>query len=116
MNISLIYGRLTKDPDLKLAAGSGLAVTKFILAVNAMKKDAPANFIPCVSFGKQAELIADGYTKGKGCLVSGHLQSGNYMNKDNQKVYTLDLIVEQFDYTEPKNSSDITPVEGDTPF
>jgi single-strand DNA-binding protein len=115
MNICTEYGRLTKDPVITFAANSGIALTKFTIAVNAMKKDAPANFIPCVSFGKQAELIAESYVKGKGILVSGHLQSSNYVNKDGNKVYALDLIVDNFDFTEPKG--DITLVDdGDIPF
>lgn len=127
-----MIGRLTKDPDLKYISGTDTAVTSFTLAVNrSFKKEGQpdADFIRCVCYGKRAETIAKHFTKGRLIAISGRIQTGSY-EKDGVKVFTTDIIVEDFQFIESKNASsgeagpsdynvpdDITPVDdGDIPF
>ena len=130
MNKVVLVGRLTKDPELRYAAGSDTAVCKFTLAVNRMKKD-EADFINCVAFNKTAETIAQYLIKGRMLGVSGSLQIGSYDAQDGSKRYTADVIVQSFTFCDSSNSSsdstkqnnkdviddDITPVDdADMPF
>lgn len=133
MNKVVLVGRMTKDPDLRFAAGSGTAVCRFTLAVNRRKKEDGADFINCVSFGKTAETIAQYFTKGRQIAISGHIQTGSYEAQDGTKRYTTDVAVESFDFIgESKGNGDnqstgnsfeggfnedITPVDdGEMPF
>lgn len=127
MNKVVLVGRLTKDPELRYAAGSDTAVCKFTLAVNRMKKD-EADFINCVAFNKTAELIAQYFVKGRQIAIAGHIQTGSYLKDDGAKVYTTDVVVESFDFIDSNSSNrnntsnssmddDFTPVDdGDMPF
>ena len=139
MNKVVLVGRLTKDPELRYAAGSDTAVCKFTLAVNRMKKD-EADFINCVAFNKPAELIAQYLGKGKQIAISGSIRTGSYTAQDGSKRYATDVVVETFDFIDsnggnrnniqsdfeaPSNNDfgsgaiddDITPVDdGDMPF
>ena len=128
----VLIGRLTKDPELKFAAGSGTGVSRFTVAINRPKKKdqekAEADFINCVSFGKTAETIANYFTKGRQIALSGHIQTGSYDAQDGTKRYTTDVIVESFEFvgdrgnnSEKANSSnvdDMVPVDdgSDMPF
>ena len=109
MNNCVILCRLVRDPDVRYAQGrEDLCVAKFTLAVDRrIKKDgeASADFINCVAFGKTAEVIEKHVYKGNKIAVAGHIQTGSYTNKDNQKVYTTDVIVDAMDFCESKNSS-----------
>ena len=127
MNKVVLIGRLTKDPELKFAAGSGMAISRFTIAVNRRKKEDGADFINCVSFGKTAETIAQYFTKGRQIAVAGHIQTGSYDAQDGTKRYTTDVAVESFEFigsnTQGNNNDafggydDITPVDdGDMPF
>lgn len=124
---------MTKDPDLRFAAGSGTAVCRFTVAVNRRKKEDGADFINCVSFGKTGETIAQYFTKGRQIAVVGHIQTGSYDAQDGTKRYTTDVAVESFDFIgESKGNGDnqstgnsfeggfnedITPVDdGEMPF
>ena len=125
MNKVVLVGRLTKDPELRYAAGSDVAVCKFTVAVNRMKKD-EADFINCVAFNKTAETIANYLVKGRKIAIAGHIQTGSYLKDDGAKVYTTDVIVETFDFIDSSNRNntsnssvddDFTPVDdGDMPF
>lgn len=133
MNKVVLLGRLTKDPDLRYAAGNDMAICRFTLAVNRMKKDDGADFINCVAFKKTAETIANHLTKGRQIAVAGNIRTGSYDAQDGTKRYTTDIVVETFDFCDSKGgntsekpntsasqggfSDDITPVEdGDMPF
>ena len=125
MNKVVLVGRLTKDPELRYAAGSDVAVCKFTVAVNRRKKD-EADFINCVAFNKTAETIANYLVKGRKIAIAGHIQTGSYLKDDGAKVYTTDVIVETFDFIDSSNRNntsnssvddDFTPVDdGDMPF
>lgn len=100
MNKVVLIGRLTKNPELRYAPGSGTAVCRFSLAVDRMKKDQGADFINCVSFGKTAETITQYLTKGKKLALEGHIQTGSYDNKEGKKVYTFDVAVDRFEFVD----------------
>lgn len=134
MNKVILIGRLTKDPELNFAAGSGTAVTRFGLAVKRPFKKDESDFINCVAFGKAAETIAQYITKGRQLAVTGSIRSGSYDAKDGSKRYTSDVVVESFEFignnsgnknndssqinnSESNFENDLIPVEdGDMPF
>lgn len=133
MNKVVIVGRLTKDPELKFAQGTGTAVATFTVAVNRRFKregQPDADFIPVVVFGKQAEATANYMSKGKLLSVSGNIQTRNYEGKDGKKRYVTEVIADEVDFLEwggnkssdasPKketNIEDLTEIDdGDIPF
>lgn len=95
MNKIILMGRLTNDVDLRHTQ-DGQAVGRFNLAVNRVKDG--ADFFRCVSFGKNAENLTRYVHKGQQVLIEGRVQFGNYTNKEGQKVYTTDVIVERFEF------------------
>ena len=104
MNIVTLFGRMTKDPQLSQSGENTIA--RFTLAVNRrFKKEGQpeADFVSCVAFGKTAENIGKYFTKGKAILISGRLATGSY-EKDGQKHYTTDVVIENFDFTESKGN------------
>ena len=136
MNKVILVGRLTKDPELRFAAGSGTGICRFTVAVNRpVKKDSPkeSDFIGCVAFGKTAEIIAQYLTKGREIAISGSIRTGSYEAKDGTKRYTTEVAVETFDFigsgsgknTQPQQNNQNQPQftedtysvdEGDMPF
>ena len=104
-NVNLC-GRLTRDIDLRYTQ-SGKAVGSFSLAVNRNFKnsdgDYEADFINCTIWGKSAENLANFVNKGSLINVSGRLNTRNYDNKQGQKVYVTEVIVENFDLLDSKN-------------
>ena len=126
MNKVELLGRLTKDPELRFAAGSGTAVSRFTVAINRQFKKEETDFINCIAFGKAAETISQYMRKGSQIALTGHIQTGSYDAKDGTKRYTTDVIVESFEFvggkkenTEPNSNfdDDITPVnDGVMPF
>lgn len=107
MNKVILMGRTTKDAEVRYAQGSNTAVAKFSLAVDRkFKKDGEptADFINCTAFGKTAEVIEKYVRKGTKIAIVGRIQTGSYTNKDGQKVYTTDVMVEELEFCESKNS------------
>lgn len=104
MNKALIIGRLTKTPTT--SQSGELTIARFTLAVDRPTKKDEADFISCVSFGKTAEAIEKYLVKGSKIAVEGRIQTGSYTNKDGQKIYTTDVIVERFDFCESKGKSE----------
>lgn len=99
-------GRLTKDPNV--AYKDELCIARFTLAVDRRKKkdsEQAADFISCVAFGKQGEFIEKYAKKGVKFCVTGRIQTGSYTNKDRQKVYTTDVVIEEMEFAESKKSS-----------
>lgn len=101
-------GRLTSDPEIRNTA-NGVSVVSFTLAVDRKyKKDGDeqtADFIRCIAFNKTAEFISKYGKKGTKFVIEGHIQTGNYTDKDGKKVYTTDVIVESVEFAESKSSS-----------
>ena len=110
MNKVILMGRLTRDPEVRYTQGdNAAAVARFSLAVDRRFKkdgDQTADFINCVAFGKTGEFIEKYGHKGTKFVVEGRIQTGSYTNKDGQKVYTTDVVVEQVEFAESKASAD----------
>lgn len=108
MNVVTLIGRLTRDVELRYTP-NGNAVGRFSLAVNRrvpnQNGERTADFINCVIWNKPAETLAQ-YTK-KGSLIGiqGRIQTGSYDNQQGQKVYTTDIVVENFDFLETKGAT-----------
>lgn len=128
MNKVCLSGRLTKDAELRFAAGSGTAVTRLNIAVRRNIKDKntgkyESDFINCISFGKQAETIAQYFQKGSQIAIVGHIQTGSYNAQDGSKRYTTDVLIESFEFVGGNNNQnnnfnnnfgdDLTPVTDD---
>ncbi len=109
MNKVVLMGRLTKDPEVRYSQGEKpMAIARYTLAVDRkFKRDGEANadFINCIAFGKNGEFAEKYLYKGVKILVDGRIQTGNYTNKDGQKVYTNDCVVESCEFAESKNAS-----------
>ena len=109
MNKVILMGRLTRDPEVRYSQGEqATAIARYTLAVDRRgRRDGDqqtADFIPCVAFGKAGEFAERYFRKGTKVLVTGRIQTGSYTNKDGQKVYTTDVIVEEQEFAESKNS------------
>lgn len=106
MNIVVLMGRLTKDPETRYSQ-SGVAVSKYTLAVDRrFKKDGEptADYISCTAFGKAGEFAEKYFRKGQRVTVNGRIQTGSYTNKDGNKVYTTDVIVDGQEFAESKRA------------
>ena len=104
MNKVILMGRLTKDPEIRDAAGT--TVGRYSLAVDrrhTQEGQQTADFINVVTFGKAAEFAEKYLKKGTKVLVTGRLQTGSYTNKDGVKVYTTDVIAEDQEFAEKKS-------------
>ena len=108
MNKVILMGRLTRDPEVRYGGATNSAVARFSLAVDRrFKRDGDeqtADFINCVAFGKTAEFLEKYARKGTKFVVEGRIQTGSYTNKDGQKVYTTDVVCENVEFAESKNS------------
>lgn len=102
-------GRLTRDPEVRYSQGeNAMAIARYTLAVDRkFKRDGEPNadFINCIAFGKSGEFAEKYLHKGIKILIEGRWQSGSYTNKDGQKVYTNDCVVESCEFAEGKNAS-----------
>lgn len=102
-------GRLTRDPEVRYAQNGGMAVARYTLAVNRTFKregEADADFINCVAFGRSGEFAEKYFRQGMRIVISGRIQTGNYVNKDGVKVYTTDVIIEEQQFAESKAASE----------
>ncbi len=106
MNKVILMGRPTRDPEVRYSQGdNSMAIARYTLAVDRrFKRDGEADFINCVSFGKPAEFAEKYLKKGTKIVVVGRIQTGSYINKDGQRVYTTDVVVEEIEFAESKNS------------
>ena len=117
MNRVFIIGRLTKDAEER--NNSTTTVTRFNLAVDrAYKKDGEptADFISCVAFGKTAEFVSKYFSKGSKIVIEGEWRTGSYTNKDGQKVYTNDCVVNRVEFAESKKESSNAPTAPNDDF
>jgi single-strand DNA-binding protein len=111
MNKVILMGRLTRDPDIRYSQGeNAMAIARYTLAVDRRGRkdgssDQTADFISCVSFGKIAEFAERYLRQGTKIVAEGRIQTGSYTNKDGQKVYTTDVVVENCEFAESKNSA-----------
>lgn len=108
MNKVILMGRLTRDPEVRYSQGeNATAVARFTLAVDRRfrRDDASTDFIGCVAFGRNAEFIEKYFRQGTKALITGRIQTGSYTSRDGQKVYTTDVVVENCEFAESKNSA-----------
>ena len=112
MNKVILMGRLTRDPEVRYSQGeNATAVARYTLAVdrrvsrNNQNGEQTADFIQCVAFGRSGEFAEKYFRKGTKVLVTGRIQTGSYTNKDGQRVYTTDVVVEDQEFAESKNAS-----------
>lgn len=107
-------GRLVRDPETRYTQGENqMAITRYTLAVDRRGRrnddngsgEPQADFIPCVAFGRAAEFASNYFRKGMRVLVSGRIQTGSYTNKDGQKVYTTDVILDEQDFADSKGGT-----------
>ena len=106
MNKWQAIGRITKDIEVRYTQ-SQTAVARFTLAVNRRKKEdgtQEADFISCMAWGKTAEIMDKYVHKGDRIGIVGRIQTGSY-EKDGQKHYTTDVVVEELEFLEKKKDS-----------
>ena len=107
MNKVILMGRLTRDPEVRYSQGeNSMAIARYTLAVdrrfNRNNDENTADFIGCVAFGKSGEFAEKYFHKGTKVLVTGRIQTGSYTNRDGQKVYTTDVVVERQEFLEKR--------------
>lgn len=109
MNLTVICGRLTRDPEIRYT-GTGektMAIARFTVAVSRRFKrdgDADADFFSCTAFGKNATFAEKYLTQGSKVIIRGSMEQDNYTNKDGQKVYSWNLKADEIDFGESKSS------------
>lgn len=107
MNKVILMGRLTRDPEVRYSQGqNNIAIARYTLAVDRKFKDVNGNtgadFISCVAFGKAGEFAEKYFKKGTKIAIEGILQSGSYTDKNGNKVYTTDVVIESQEFAESK--------------
>lgn len=128
MNKVILMGRLTRDPDIRVSNTDNrqITVARYTLAVDRRGKredgTQTADFIPCIAFDKAAEFAEKYLHQGTKVLVTGRIQTGSYANREGQKIYTTDVIVEEQEFCEskaaagqaeaPKSSAQARPSDG----
>ena len=110
MNKVILMGRLTRDPEVRYSQGeNALAIARYTLAVDrraARREGEPtADFIGCVAFGRQAEFAERYLRQGTKIAITGRIQTGSYTNRDGQRVYTTDIVVEESEFAESKGAN-----------
>jgi len=121
MNKTILMGRLTRDPDVRYSqTDSNMAIARFSLAVDRRFKKqgdtVTADFFNCTAFGKQGEFVEKYLKQGTKIVVTGRIQNDNYTNKEGQKVYSVQIMVEEIEFAESKASSQSNSGnEGSTP-
>ena len=114
MNKVILMGRLTRDPEIRYSQGErSMAIARFTLAVDRRRRggdnansEQTADFITCVAFDRQAEFAEKYLHQGTKMLVTGRIQTGSYTNKDGQKVYTTEVMVDEMEFAESKSSAE----------
>ena len=109
MNKVVLMGRLTRDPEVRYSAGeNALAIARYTLAVDRRFRrdgEATADFINCVAFDRAGEFAEKYFRQGMRVLVSGRLQTGSYVNKDGQRVYTTEVILDDQEFADSKGAA-----------
>lgn len=112
MNKVVLFGRLVRDPEVSYTrAAEPLAFCRFSVAVdrpytkNKQGDEPTADFVNCVSFGKRAEAIGQYFRRGNKIALVGRIQTGSYTDKDGNKRYTTDVVVDDFEFVEAKSKT-----------
>ena len=110
MNKVILMGRLTREPEVRYSGEK--AIARYALAVDRKFKregEPTADFINCVTFGKNGEFAEKYLRKGLKIAVTGRIQTGSYTDKDGKKVYTTDIVVEEHEFCESKGIQEAVP-------
>ena len=108
MNKVILMGRLTRDPEVRYSQGeNSTAIARYTLAVDRRFRrnndgEQTADFIGCVAFGRSAEFAEKYFRQGLKIAVTGRIQTGSYTNKEGNRVYTTDVVVEEQEFAESK--------------
>ena len=112
MNKAILMGRLTRDPEVRYSSGErSMAIARYTLAVDRGFKrggdsnEQTADFIPCIAFDKAGEFAEKYFRHGMRVLISGRIQTGSYTNKEGQKVYTTEVIIDTQEFADSKGES-----------
>ena len=113
MNSVILCGRLTKDPEIRYSSGERqMPIARYTLAVDRRgrrgqqdNQGQTADFIPCVAFDRAAEFAEKYLKQGTKMIVRGRIQTGSYTNRDGQRVYTTEVIIEDQEFAESRNTS-----------
>ena len=114
MNRVILMGRLTRDPELRYSQGErSMAIARYTRAVDRRGRrsqsqdgsEQTADFIPCVAFDRAGEFAEKYFRQGMRVLVSGRIQTGSYTNRDGQKVYTTEVIVDDQEFADSKGAA-----------
>lgn len=117
MNLVVLMGRLTRDPEVRYSQnsrGEQMAIARFSLAVDrrgAGKEGPSADFLNCTAFGKLGEFAEKYCKQGTKLVLTGHIQNDNYTNKNGEKVYTVQIIADRLEFAESKKSQENTQNE-----
>lgn len=110
MNKVILMGRLTRDPEVRYSQGeTSMAVARYTLAVDRRGRrdgEQSADFISCVAFGKAGEWAEKWLRKGIKIAIIGRIQTGSYTNREGQKVYTTDVVIEEQEFAESRAASE----------
>ena len=110
MNKVILMGRLTRDPEVRYSSGQqSMAIARYTLAVDRRFRregEQSADFINCVAFGKAAEFAEKYLRQGMKIVITGRIQTGSYTNREGQKVYTTDIVIEEQEFAESKVSQE----------
>jgi len=115
MNKVILLGNLTRDPEIRYTQSNNTAIARFTIAVSRrFKRDGEpeTDFFNCTAFGKTAEFVENYMHKGSKAALSGRVQNDNYTNKNGEKVYSTQIIVDEIEFAERKQS-DAPPVSDD---
>lgn len=104
MNLVVMMGRISKDPEAKQTQTTNLC--RFSIAVDRRGKKDEADFFNCTAFGKTADFIGQYFRKGQRILLSGRIQNDNYTASDGSKRYATTIIVEQAEFCESKKATE----------
>ena len=113
MNRVILMGRLPRDPEVRYSQGErAMAIARYTLAVDRRGRsrsqeggDQSADFIPCVAFDRAGEFAEKYFRQGMRVLISGRIQTGSYVNRDGQKVYTTEVIIDDQEFADSKGAA-----------
>lgn len=121
MNKVILMGRLTRDPVVRYtqrdSSQEQTCIARYTLAVDRrFKRDGEqaADFIGCVAFGRDAEFAEKYFRQGTKIAITGRIQTGSYTNRDGQKVYTTDVVIEEQEFAESKKAAGQQEAQNDT--
>lgn len=120
MNKVILLGNLTRDPEIRYSQGEKqMSVARFSIAVNrrfSRQGDTDTDFFNCTAFGKQAEFVEKYFKQGSRMLLTGRVQNDNYTNKNGERVYSVQIMADEIEFTERKSTADANASRGASNF